>query len=181
MMIPFVILTIESEDDRAYMTLVYQRHRALMLKIAWEFTREKADVEDIVSDSCVALINHLDALRTMEPDCLRRYIAVTVRNKALDLCKRRQKESTIRQPMDEDSFQRVADPMSVEQKVQLLEELRRVQAMLKTLPEREQDVLRLKFRHGMKHKEIAAVLGITESTVTTYLSRARDRLKAALY
>lgn len=31
-MIPFVILTIESEDDRAYMTLLYQRHRALMLK-----------------------------------------------------------------------------------------------------------------------------------------------------
>lgn len=57
-MIPFVILTIGSEDDRAYMTLLYERHRALMLKTAWEFTRERADVEDVVSDSCVALMSH---------------------------------------------------------------------------------------------------------------------------
>ena len=46
-MIPIAILTIESEDDRAYMTLLYQRHRALMLKTAWEYTREQAYVEDI--------------------------------------------------------------------------------------------------------------------------------------
>ena len=180
-MLPFVILTIESDNDRAYMTMLYQRHRALMLKIAWEFTRELADVEDIVSDSCVALINNLDKLRGMENHHLRRYIAVTVRNKALDHCKQVQRQNIQFSPADENLIYRVPDPNSLEKKVLLLEELRRVQTLLHTLPERERDVLRMKYQQGMKHKEIADVLGIKEATVTTHLLRARDRLKAALY
>lgn len=180
-MIPFVIMTIESDSDRAYMTLLYQRHRALMLKIAWEFTRELADVEDIVSESCVALINNLDKLRGMENYHLRRYIAVTVRNKALDHCKQVQRQNIHFSPADENLIYRVPDPESLEKKVLLLEELRRVQALMLSLPERERDVLRMKYQQGMKHKEIASIFGIEESTVSKYVERARNRLKAALY
>jgi len=180
-MIPFAILTIESDSDRAFMTLLYQRHRALMLKTAWEFTREPAVVEEIVSESCVALINHLDTLRTLEKEHLRGYIAVTVRNKALDHCKRMQRHYAKCMPTDEDYVSRMPDPDCIEKKVLLLDELRRVWELLHTLPQREQEILRLKYHDGLKHKEIAAILGITESTVTTHLLRARDRLKAALY
>ena len=180
-MIPFVILTIESDSDRAFMTVLYQRHRALMLKTAWEFTREKADVEDIVSDSCVSLIKHLDTLRTMESNQLRRYIALTVQNKALDHCKRMQRHYSQCLPSDDNLIDHIPAPECLEKKILLLDELRRVQTLLHTLPQREQDVLRLKFHDGLKHKEIADILGITETTVTTHLLRARDRLKAALY
>lgn len=177
-MIPFVILTIESEDDRAFMTLIYQRHRALMLKTAWEYTREKADVEDIVSDSCVALINHLDTLRGLEGHHLRKYIAVTVRRKAIDHIRRQKREHTADISADHCCL---CDAESVERKVLLLEELRQVQRIIKQLPEREQDVLRMKYQLGMKHREIAEALGIAESTVATYAKRARDVLASALY
>lgn len=180
-MIPFVILTIESEDDRAYMTLIYQRNRALMLKIAWEFTREKEDVEDVVSDSCVALINHLDDLRTLPEEAQRRYIAAVTRSRAIDFCRRRHRENLLHMPVDDGYMQRLPDDESIEKKVLLLEELRQIRALLHTLPAREQDILRMKYHQGMKHKEIAQELGIAESTVTTHLLRARSRLKAALY
>lgn len=177
-MIPFVILTIESEDDRDYMTLVYQRHQALMLKIAWEYTREKADVEDIVSDSCVALINHLHDLRNLEAHHLRKYIAVTVRRKAIDHMRKHQRQQTAELP---ESFARTPSPEDVERKVLLLEELRQVQQVIRQLPQREQDVLRMKYQLGMKHREIAQALGIMESTVATYAKRARDLLASVLY
>lgn len=180
-MIPFVILTIESEDDRAYMTLLYQRHRALMFKIAWEYTHEKADVEDIVSNSCVALINHLDELRAMDGESLRRYIVVTVQSKAIDFCRRMQRQREQFFQADEEYLRRVPDPESVEKKVLLLEELNRLRELLHTLPRREQEILRMKYQQGMKQKEIARQLGIAETTVATYLLRARDHLKAGLY
>lgn len=180
-MIPFVILTLESEEDRAYMTLIYQRHRALMLKIAWEFTREKADVEDIVSDSCVALINNLDALRALESHHQRKYIAVTVRRKAIDLTRRRQREQAALHSADETTMAKIPDPENLEKKVLLLEELRQVQCIIRQLPQREQDVLRMKYQLGMKQQDIAEILGITESTVSTYTKRARAHLRAALY
>ena len=180
-MIPYAILAIESEDDRAYMTLLYQRHRALMLKTAWEYTREKADVEDIVSNGCVALIQHLDELRAMECESLRRYIVVTVQRKAIDFCRQMQRRREQVVQTDEAFLRRIPDPESVEKKVLLLEELNRLRELLHTLPRREQEILRMKYQQGMKQKDIAQALGIAETTVATYLLRARDHLKAGLY
>lgn len=83
-MIPAVIMAIESDDDRAYMTDIYLKHHALMLKTAWTFTRVKAEVEDIVSDSCVSMIDNLQKLRTMEDHETRSYIVNIVRNTAIN-------------------------------------------------------------------------------------------------
>ena len=47
-MIPMVIMTIESDDDRAFMSDVYVKHRALMVKIARNFTSDNADIGDII-------------------------------------------------------------------------------------------------------------------------------------
>lgn len=180
-MIPFIILTIESEDERSYMTLVYQRHRALMLKVAWEFTQDQADVEDIVSDSCVALINNLDTLRTMEAHHLRKYIAVTVRRKAIDHMRRIQREESRQFTTDDDAVIKIPAPDSVEKKIMLLEELRQVQKIIHDLPQKQQDILRMRYQQGMSQKAIAEALGIAENTVSTYTKRARERLRAALY
>ena len=180
-MIPFVILTIESEDDRAYMTLLYQRHRSLMFKAAWTYTQDHANAEDIVSDSCVALINHLDTLRTLDESQLRRYIAITVRRKALDALRRQQRENVSIIPLEDCVANHAPAPDSTEKKVLLLEELRHMQSLLQSLPEKERDVLRLKYHQGMNHKDIAKALGITESTVTTYVKRARAFLRSAMY
>lgn len=102
-MIPMVIMAIESDADRAYMTDVYMNHRSLMLKVAWRYTNAPSEVEDIVSESCVALIQHLDSIRSMEEKTLRSYIVTTVKNKAIDFSrkKKRNLERTI-QMADED-------------------------------------------------------------------------------
>ena len=78
-MIPMVIMAIESDTDRAYMTDVYMNHRSLMLKVAWRYTNAPSEVEDIVSESCVSLIQHLDSIRSMEEKTLRSYIVTTVK------------------------------------------------------------------------------------------------------
>lgn len=44
------------------MTDIYLRNRAVMLKIAWDYTRVPSEVDDIVSDTCDMLIQHLDCL-----------------------------------------------------------------------------------------------------------------------
>lgn len=53
-LIPAVILAIESEDDRTFMSEVYLKHHRLMLKTARSIAG--TDTEDVLSDSCVALV-----------------------------------------------------------------------------------------------------------------------------
>lgn len=83
-LMPMVILTIDDDNDRAYMTRLYREYRALMLKTAWEYSKDNETVEDIVSESCIALIRHIDQLKAMDKAAIRSYIVITVRNKAID-------------------------------------------------------------------------------------------------
>ena len=84
LLLPMAILTMEDDDDRGYMTRLYREYRALMLKTAWEYSKDNETVEDIVSESCIALIRHIDQLKAMDKAAIRSYIVITVRNKAID-------------------------------------------------------------------------------------------------
>ena len=43
-LMPMVILTIDDDNDRAYMTRLYREYRALMLKTAWEYSNDNETV-----------------------------------------------------------------------------------------------------------------------------------------
>lgn len=181
LIIPNVILAIESGDDRAYMTAVYKQYSALMLKIARSFTPVQADVEDIVSDSCASLITHLETIRSMECFELRAYIAATVRNTAMNHCRKQKRASMRFQHVDDEAILQIPDTVSVEKKIMLRDEIECVRKVIHTLPEHERDVLRLKYQQGLKDKEIAEAVGLAEASVRKYVERARKRLKAAVY
>ncbi len=181
LIIPTIILAIESDSDRAYMTQLYKQHRFLMLKTAWEFTRERADVEDIVSDSCTSLIEKLDTIRHFECNVLRAYIVTTVRNTAIDFCRKQQRTNARFLHVDEEVTSQVADNISVEKKIMLRDEISLVRKALLALPERERDVLRMKIQKGMRDSDIAQAVGLAESSVRKYVERARNHLKEALY
>jgi RNA polymerase sigma factor for flagellar operon FliA len=53
-------------------------------------------------------------------------------------------------------------------------------AAIKALPEREQHIMGMYYEHDMNLKEIAAVLGVTESRVCQLHSQAIARLRAKM-
>ena len=181
MIIPTVIWAIESDDDRSYMAFLYEQHCPLMLKIAWGYARCKADVEDIVSDSCTALIMNIDKIRGMERNVLRAYIVTTVRNTAIDFCRKQQRKNARFLYVDDEVTSQMSVNESTEKKVLLREELRLIKQALDILPEHERDILRLKYQKGLKDNEIAEKVGIAESSIRKYVERARKHLKAAIY
>ncbi len=181
LMLPMVIMTMEDEDNREYMTRLYRDYQALMLKTAWEYSQESGTVEDIVSDSCVALIQHLNQLRAMDKPALRAYIVITVRNKALDDLRR---QALLRKnfvTMDENTLDSLEETTSFERKLSLRQEMETVREAIANLPADEQDVLRMKFFRHMTDKEIAARMEIAENRVRVLIMRSRKKLKQMLY
>ena len=65
---PQAILDMPEGSDRDYMEWLYREYCALMFSTAWKYFRDKADVEDIVSDGCVSLMRNIPALRSLERD-----------------------------------------------------------------------------------------------------------------
>ena len=84
---------------------------------------------------------------------------------------------------DDDSFldrhvaDSEADPMAVLRDQRLKASL---VAAIKTLPEREQYIMGMYYEHDMNLKEIAAVLGVTESRVCQLHSQSIARLRAKM-
>jgi RNA polymerase sigma-70 factor (ECF subfamily) len=60
------------------------------------------------------------------------------------------------------------------------EELARLRAALATLPEREQEIIRLKFLGGLGNKEIAEVIHLRPGHVAVILYRALRKLRTQL-
>jgi len=71
-----------------------------------------------------------------------------------------------------------ADPMAVLRDQRLRTSL---VAAIKQLPEREQHIMGMYYEHDMNLKEIAAVLGVTESRVCQLHSQAIARLRACIF
>lgn len=56
-----------------------------------------------------------------------------------------------------------------------------VKRLLLSLPEREREVLKLKYFEGKDNTQISEILGVAENSVRRYLMRARSALKTILY
>lgn len=180
-MMPLVILAIGVENDRACMADIYQQYYRLMLLIAWRYANVPTEVDDIVSDSCVALIRNLSTIRTLEPKSLRRYIAAAVRNTAIDHCRKQRRERERCAPVSDETIAQMVNIVPVDGGILLREELESVRQAIAQLSERERDVLRLKCQQGKTDTEIAEMTGLSQSSVRKYIFRARQHLKAAVY
>ncbi len=180
-MIPLVIASIETDPDREWMTSVYFRHFRLMKQIASHYADSSADAEDIVSQSCVSLITHMDRLRTMDDEALRHYIATTVRNNGINYRKKNVLDARLFEALPNPDEYSDCNAVSAETHIMLAEEIEIVRQAIHKLPERQQIILKQKIFDGDTDANIAEQLGISENSVRKYLQRARRALIKALY
>ena len=75
-------------------------------------------------------------------------------------------------------YKDIADESAnVEEIVIRKETIERTADYIDSLPEAQRDVIIMKYRLGMREKEIASVLGISETAVSSRVLRAKDGLR----
>ena len=67
-----------------------------------------------------------------------------------------------------------------EEALETSETNKQLMGCLSTLPEREQEIVRLKFGARMNNRQISKLMGLSESNVGTILNRSLGKLKLAL-
>jgi len=76
-----------------------------------------------------------------------------------------------------DDFDRIPMENSIEDTVETSEDYRQLYDLLKTLPEREREVIALRFWGDMTYKEIATRIGMREKSVSSMMSRLVGKLR----
>ncbi|GAA1878553.1 SigE family RNA polymerase sigma factor [Lapillicoccus jejuensis] len=151
---------------------IYQTHWRPMVRLALLLVDDVAAAEDVVQDAFIALHRQQDRLR--DPHAAIGYLRTTVVNMS---------RSAIRRRVVARKHLRVAEPEGLpgaDENVVLREEHAEVLAALRTLPDRQREVLVLRYFSGVSENEIAAILGISTGTVKSSASRGLASLRTVM-
>lgn len=179
--VPIVILQIENDDDRQFVTELYQEYKFFMFKTAYNIVEDTHTAEDLVQDCCITIIDNLDKIRGVEPCKQRAYIVSIAKNSSINYVvkrNRRSKYSFLSE--NEQVFDGTVSDVSVDDRLLQESDVDSVRKALLKLSERDRTILRMKYFDQLSDKEIASYLEIKIDSVRYYFTLARRRLKAVL-
>jgi RNA polymerase sigma-70 factor (ECF subfamily) len=163
-------------EDEALAALVDQYAGALY-RVAFSVLRNQADAEDAVQETFVRVLRHRDSLGEVRDH--RVWLIRIVWNIVLD---RKRRAKTRPETDDVSELARVlpSTGLSAEELAAAAQHHAHVLAFVDQLPAKERQVLMLSAFEELTSVEIAAVLGISESSVRSRLFRARNLMAGLL-
>ncbi|MBO7608652.1 MAG: sigma-70 family RNA polymerase sigma factor [Muribaculaceae bacterium] len=148
---------------------LYSHYHERLLSISRRYVEDAEAARDIEHDAWIMIFTTLDSLHSSTK--LEAWMGSIVRNMALNYLK--QNRSHQRIPIDN------SIDLAIEPSNEILPEISIpiVLEMVGHLPQGYQQVFRLKTFEGLSHREIGELLGITESSSRSQLSRAKQQLQ----
>ena len=175
-MIPVIILAIENDDERKFMTALYMQYHALMYKIIFDIVKSPWDTEDILQEVLVKLIDKIPTLRDMEKQNRINYVAVSCKNTAYNFLRDKKPETLLGE--DDDSFP--DDGLPLDDYFIRGEDLARLAAVWQTLDEKTKYLLNGKHVLKKSAKELAEDLKMPPDNVRMALVRAKRKARKAM-
>lgn len=173
-MLPLIIMAIEDEDDKAFMTWLYLQYRRLIYSEVRKIVGNTDEAEDLLQTVVEKLIGKLPLLRELERDKLVNYIISAAKNTAYNYLRGRKPEV----PWED---QEESLPASApEEQVIAQEDLLALARVWPELDERTRYLLTAKYILKKSGREIAGDLNMPPDNVRMALVRARRRARAAM-
>ena len=130
------------------------------------------DIEDIIAETMISLWKNAKTLK--EDANFKSYLATIARNKAIDFARKKRVE------MIEIDTNLSDDKSNVENDFLRKEMSNFLSGQLDTMKEPDKSILFMKYYQGLKSKDIAEELNMSQGTVDARLSRQRSKLKKIL-
>ena len=153
--------------DKKEFERIFRQHYGRMYRLAQKMLHDEADSKDVVSDVFAHL---LDSSIDLRSETLQSFLLTSVRNRCINLLVHKQKEQQMQQAV-------VVEMTTPEQTVEQ-EQLQMLHHYIdRRMPKLSQQILRLRYQQGLKYREIADVLQVSEVTVHNHLSQSLKQLK----
>ena len=164
-----------SGADDGFLAEFYEQYRGYLYYTARKFTDSPQDCEDIIQDTMVRLLRNEENLRQLRGNQAATYLYLTVRSVFTD------RQSRVREQAAEDHVLELAQvSREADQSEDGLNAKWDAQILKQQLPQRDWQMLELKYIAGYSDQEIAAEMGCNSGSVRTLLSRVRRRAKSLL-
>ncbi len=173
-MLSVYLSMVNNSEDEDKILYIYENYYAYMSYCAEQILGDREeDVRDSVHSAMIKVIERLDSIDLTDKRRAKNYFGTIAKNKARDILKSKYSNTL---PID-DSFD--LNENAEELYIGKIEYESLITSIFK-LDEKYRDVLMLRYINEFKEKEIAEILGIPQKTVSTRISRGKQRLYAIL-
>lgn len=174
-MLQIYLSMLETEEEQAKMTQIYNTYRPLMLRYALKILNNPEQAEDAVHDAIIAVIRHKEKYFSVSCTDLGVPLVIITRNKCLDILKK--VNPVVDDPFDDMEHLIESGDMSIEERLVQSEEYEVLIQHISELNEASRTVLEMRYILNLSHKDIAELLGITPAHVNTKITRAKAKIR----
>lgn len=160
----------QNGDRQAFSALVEQ-HYDFVHGVAWRWSGNLPDADDIAQEVCVKLARALSSFRGTSR--FRTWLYTLTLNVARDHRRRAARE-------ERNAARFAADPAATAAANDNAEEAEALWTAVRALPDKQSDAVLLVYGEGLSHAAAADVMGCSEATVSWHVHEARKRLKILL-
>lgn len=164
---------IENEEDREFCRKLSEQFDSAMYHVAYGILKNSADAEDAVQESYIAIINNLDKISRENCHKAWNYIVTIVRSRAINVYRRRNRESK----MDEDTIENLLQESQGDGEFFELPDGSSMSELIGRMKYPYKDVLYLRYYNELSYEEIATALDTTVDNARHISSRARKKLQ----
>jgi RNA polymerase sigma-70 factor (ECF subfamily) len=176
----FFLTIFLNEHDTDKFTRIYEKFHAPLLMRAFTILKSKRLAEDVVQDTFVRILSNLDKLSEGDHKRTWYYMATTAERICYTILKK-EKQFKI-QDLGEKEFDELeATHEPVWSEYQAKELYQRMKAYIcNDLNETDRQIMLLRGARKMPYKEIAEIVGMSESNVSVRLTRLRKKMKSVI-
>ena len=166
-MLIFLLTFIDNEEDRQKLAAIFNEYHVQMEKVAMRILAEQKDAEDAVQNAFIQVIKHFEKAKEIHCEEMLFWLISIVKNEALMILRKNKKAVPLEDweaPISDSEPEKELDYKAL---VELFTQM----------PDTYRAVLEMKFLLDYKDSEIARRLGISETAVSTRVSRGRRLLQ----
>jgi len=150
---------------------------AMLMRYLRQNWRDQSDIEDLVQEVYVRVF---EAARKEIPEKAKPFLFTTARNLLINRVRDR-RVVPMEAALDLDALGIAIDTPSPDQGLMARDELRRLREAIDSLPPRFRDVVVMRRIEDLSRAEVAQRLGISETTVSDYLTKGMYLLADVIY
>lgn len=181
MLLLYMIAALDPVNGDFFENMV-REHSDHLYSIAFKYLKNKEDAEDIVQESFLKVYRSIEKFYNLDRETTISMLVVYTQNTIMDFYRKRQrrlKTTTLIIEEDEEEMEHdIADHTLAPEHILITQEnIQRFAKYIDELPEGQRYAILMKYKYNAKDKEIAQLMGISETAFSSRLNRARESLR----
>jgi RNA polymerase sigma-70 factor (ECF subfamily) len=174
-MFGMLVCMLDTSEEKHSFTVLYTEMRRKCFHRAYYYTKNSEMAWDVVHDAFAHAIKQKEYFFSKPCNERNSLIVIITRNLAINLMK--SAAESRKSSFDDENMPNKFD---IYDTVEQADGYNQILVHVSTLPEKYKDIFALRYVHEKSNKEIASILKISDATVRTRLSRARQMLQTML-